>query len=248
MAGALRLRNCRGVRDCETRRFFGLSEPARTFAELRSGRPSIPGAIFAQCPGNMGIKRVATLRGDQTGASLVEMVITAAILITITGIGIGVSSTLLRMTRGESGAQQLDAFLRRHREMAVARRRDIEIWFLAPNQVESRARAVPNPPAATPAPTVLERITFEGGIRFGLFPGLPDTPNLFGAANAIALGGATPVMFSSEGSFLDTNNNPINASLFLGIPEDPLSATAVTVLGATGTVERWRWDGTRWAR
>jgi hypothetical protein len=176
------------------------------------------------------------------------MLITVAIVSAIAAIGVGVTTTLVRMSRGESGAVQVDTFLRRHRELAVARRRDIEIWFIAPNQVESRMRAVPNPPAATPAPQVLERVTIEGGIGYRIFPGVPDTPNVFGNAAAISLGGLTPVMFSSEGSFLDAGNNPINASLFLGVPNDALTATAVTILGATGTVERWRWDGSEWVK
>jgi prepilin-type N-terminal cleavage/methylation domain-containing protein len=182
------------------------------------------------------------------GFTLVEILITLAIIGVLAGVGIGVTTTLVRMTRGQTGAQQLDAFLRRHREIAVARRRDIEIWFLAPNQVESRVRAVPDPPTATPAAQVLERVTFEGGISYRLFAGLPDTPNLFGNANPIQLGGTAPVMLSSEGALLDAGNNPINASLFLGVVNDPLTATAVTILGATSTVERWRWDGRRWVK
>jgi hypothetical protein len=152
------------------------------------------------------------------------------------------------MTRGESGAQQLDGFLKRHREIAVARRRDIEIRFLAPNQFQSAQRAVPDPPAVTPDPTVLETITFEGRIEYRLFNGLPDTPNLFGNATEVSIGAVQPVMFSSEGAFIDVVGNPVNATISLGIEGDPLSASAVTILGATATLERWRWNGASWTK
>ncbi len=185
---------------------------------------------------------------SERGFSLVELLIVVAVISTLAAVGIGVTTTVVRMTRGETGAQQLDGFLKRHREMAVARRRDIEIRFLPPNQVQSAERAVPDPPAPTPAPTVLETLRFEGSIEYRLFAGLPDTPNLFGNGAAVALGGAAPVMFSSEGALIDAVGNPVNATVSLGIDGDPLSATAVTVLGATATIERWRWDGMRWLK
>src|SRR5262245_40757153 len=96
------------------------------------------------------------------GFTLIEVLVVIAIAGVLAAVGLGVSTTIVRMTRGEPAAQQLDAFLKRYREVAVARRRDIEIRFLAPNQVQSAQRAIPNPPAATPAPTVLETMTFEG--------------------------------------------------------------------------------------
>jgi len=187
------------------------------------------------------------MRNDR-GFTLIEILITVAIIAILAGVGVGVTTTLVRMTRGETGAQQLDGFLKRHREMAVARRRDIEICFIAPNQVQSAQRAVPDPPAATPAPTVLETMTFEGRIGYRLFPGVPDTPNLFGNATEVAVGGTAPTMFSSEGAFIDAGNNPVNATISLGIEGDPLSATAVTVLGATASIERWRWNGANWTK
>jgi len=171
-----------------------------------------------------------------------------ATLAVLAGIGIGVSSNVARMARGESGAQQLDAFLKRHREMAVARRRDIEIRFLPPNQVQSAQRAVPDPPAATPAPTVLDTLTFEGNNEYRVFAGMPDTPNLFGNGAAINLGLVPPVMFSSEGAFVDLAGNPVNATISLGVVGDPMTASAVTILGPTASIERWKWDGANWTK
>lgn len=185
---------------------------------------------------------------NERGFTLVEILVTMAVLSILAGVGIGVTTTIVRMTRGESGAQQLDAFLKRHRELAIARRRDIEIRFLPPNQVQSAMRAVPDPPAATPPPTVLETITFEGGVEYRLFPMVPDTPNAFGNAAAVSVGGNLPVMFSSDGAFVDIDSNPVNATLLTGIEGDALTSGAVTILGATATIERWRWNGAEWTR
>jgi prepilin-type N-terminal cleavage/methylation domain-containing protein len=185
---------------------------------------------------------------DERGFSLVEIVVTLAVFAVLGGLAIGVTNSVVSASRAESAAQRLEAFLKRHREMAVARRRDIEIRFTAPDRVESFVRAIPNPPNPTPAPAPLETLRFEGGMRYLLMEGVPDTPNLFGNDRAVFVGGANPVMFASEGAFIDANNNPINATISLGIEGIPLSASAVTILGPTASVERWRWNGNAWTK
>ena len=183
---------------------------------------------------------------QERGFTLVEMMIVVALAGILAAIGIGMSTTVVRMSKGEAGAAQLDGFLKRHREMALARRRDIEIHFDEPNQVRSVMRAGLGD--ADDDPQQLEILTLEGGIEFRVFDGMPDTPNAFGNGADVTLGGAEPVMFASEGMFMDVAGNPVNATISLGIEDDPLSAAAVTILGTTATIERWRWNGSSWTR
>jgi hypothetical protein len=99
-------------------------------------------------------------------------------------------------------------------------------------------------------------------MSFYVFPSLPDTPMGFGNSTAINLqqpggGGAWTVMFSTSGSFCGTaqsaaslyqatTNNPVNASIFLGISGKINTARAVTVFGATGRVRSYNWTGSSW--
>jgi len=91
---------------------------------------------------------------------------------------------------------------------------------------------------------------------------LPDTPMGLGNTQAVSLSqpsgaGAWTVMFTTSGALVGTsstmsldvvgNSNPMNASIFIGIPSIPSSARAVTVLGATGRVRSYTWDSTKWA-
>jgi prepilin-type N-terminal cleavage/methylation domain-containing protein len=183
-------------------------------------------------------------RRDDAGFSLLELVLTVTLVATLTAIAVGVTPNIVKMAKGESGAQVLDAFLKRHREMAIARRRDIEIRFIAPNIVESAERAVP-PAVGT---TVIERMTFEGRIEYWKPTTIADTPETFGNANAIQLSAQAPVMFSSEGSFVDSGSNPVNATLSLAVKDDVQTLAAVTILGTTAKVQRWRWTGGNWVR
>jgi prepilin-type N-terminal cleavage/methylation domain-containing protein len=185
---------------------------------------------------------------DARGFSLIELLLVVTIVGVLAGVAVGVTPSIIQTAKGQSGSAQLTAFLKRTREMAISRRRNIEIRFLAPNRVQSAERAVPQVGVPVPAPTVLETATFEGGVSYLRFAAQPDTPDAFGSPAAINLGGANPVMFTSEGSFADVNGDPVNATLLLGITGRPNTATAVTLLGTTAAVRSWRYDGSRWVQ
>jgi hypothetical protein len=54
-------------------------------------------------------------------------------------------------------------------------------------------------------------------------------------------------MFTSEGSFVDANGDPLNGTLFIGNPDIPDSARAITVFGPSALLRVWRWNGNSWA-
>ena len=183
------------------------------------------------------------------GFSLIELLMVVAIIAIMGGIAMGVTNNVVRTAKGKSGAQQLASFLKRHRELAISRRRNIEIAFTLPNVVTSRQRAVPDPPAALGPSTLLETMYLEGQIGFRKFPAIAlDTPDAFGSPVEVNLGGANPVMFTSEGTFADVNGDPINATLLLGVANLPATANAVTIIGTTATLRLWRWNGSRWVQ
>lgn len=186
------------------------------------------------------------------GFSLVELLVVVAIIAIMGGIAIGITGEAIRNERGKSGVAQLSSFLKRHRELAISRRRNIEIAFTVPNMVQSRQRPVPDPPNPIGPVTVLETMYFEGRIEYRQFGGIPDTPDFFGAGGPIILGGApptvNPVMFTSEGSFTDVDGNPINVSVFLGVANQRNTANALTIIGTTAAVRTWRYDGSRWVQ
>jgi prepilin-type N-terminal cleavage/methylation domain-containing protein len=198
------------------------------------------------------MRRLRSRHRTAQGFTLVELLIVVALIGVLAAVAIGITPDVIRTAKGKSGAQQLAGFLKRHREMAISRRRNIEIWFTLPNQVRSVQRAVPDPPNPLGASTPLETMPLEGQVGYRQFPAIPDTPDAFGFAGPIILGGAAPtanpVMFTSEGSFTDVDGNPINGSVFLGISNQPTTANALTIIGTTATVRTWRYDGSRWVQ
>jgi hypothetical protein len=100
-------------------------------------------------------------------------------------------------------------------------------------------------PAGT---TQLASVVLEGSVQYSLAPGVPDTPDAFGRNQAVDFGGAASVMFTSEGMLVDAAGNPINGTIFLAIRGGANSVRAVTILGATGRVRGYRWNGLQWTR
>ena len=108
----------------------------------------------------------------------------------------------------------------------------------------------------------------SNGLQFFLFRSLPNTPMGplgFGNNSALdyeAVNGGTvgnAIMFTSSGSLVGSgnasianyyaigNNNPINATIFIGIPGvDTNTARAITVVGSTGRVRSYAYYGGAW--
>ena len=124
------------------------------------------------------------------------------------------------------------------RETAVTQRRSITVRFVGANVLQ-----IANGGEVT-------NLGFEGGVTYSLMPGIGDTPDAFGVASPTTFSSITQtqVQFNSEGALVDAANSPINGTVFLAVPNLPLSFRAVTVLGSTGRVRGYKWDGRQWKR
>jgi hypothetical protein len=130
------------------------------------------------------------------------------------------------------------------RELAITQRRNIRLSMVnGGNTVQIIREEVTNPLTTT----VLSAVPLEGGAGFNLIPSVTaDTPDAFGNSAAVYFGAATLVRFGTDGSLLDQSGNPLNGSVFISIPKQARSLRAVTVLGSTGRIRAYRWDGRQW--
>ena len=180
-------------------------------------------------------------RPGHSGYSLVEILVVLALIAVVAGMAVPISSTFLHQRKADSGVVAAMAAVTAARDRAVAERRNIEITFVDPNKIWLSRVEVSDGSLSS-----IQLFTLDNGLRFIKYAGVPDTPDAFGGAAATAFSGDLPVMFGSDGSLLDANGDVVNGSIFVGLPQQPDSARAVTIFGATGLTRAWKWRGGRW--
>ena len=189
--------------------------------------------------------RQASYRSQQ-GFTLLEILTALAIITVIMGMAMLNYGNILPNFKANSAMDQLLYQLRSARERAISHRREVQVQFVGTNQLTITEIWLTG--VAPPATTV----SFEGGAQYVVFAAVPDlpAPYKFGNSSAIyfeSLPGGPPIMkFTTNGSFIDGGNTLVNGTVFMGIPGRPLTARAISVLGATGRVREYHWDGSAW--
>jgi prepilin-type N-terminal cleavage/methylation domain-containing protein len=186
-------------------------------------------------------RRLSGRARSAQGFSLLELLIVVAILGVLASIAIGVTPSVVRTAKGQAGVSQVQSVLRRARELSISRRRNVRVTFTVPNTLVIEQIDVPGP-----GTTPIETVRFEGNVQYTRFAATPDTPDGFGNVAAVQIGGALPVMFTSEGMFCDAAGDPTNATIQIGVPNQVSTAGAITILGTTANIRAFRWDGSRW--
>jgi type II secretory pathway pseudopilin PulG len=181
---------------------------------------------------------------SQGGFSMVELVVVVGLILVIMAGVIMVMPGAIRDARADGGMKTVVAQLRLAKEMAITQRRDMEVRFVLPREIQIWRQEVP----AALGQTLVGSTQLENNVEFRLTPGVPDTPDGFGSTAAVEFDNAAALFFRSEGMFTDANPNldPLNGTVFLGVPGQALMARAVTVFGPTALVRSFRWTGTQW--
>ncbi len=197
---------------------------------------------------------------DQTGFSLVEMLMVIAVMGALGAMSALIMPNFIRHQKAEAGVQQALEVLRTARETAISKRRNVRVVFTNPNIIrivqENICSPMPCSDAAAAAfvasaagTTTLRTIQLESKMEF-LRPISTDTLDRFATtpiqAGALAFGSTPTRAFTSQGTLVDANGDILNGTLFLAIPNQPNSARAITIFGTTALLRYWRWDGSKW--
>jgi Tfp pilus assembly protein FimT len=176
-----------------------------------------------------------------SGYSITELLFAIGILMVIASMAVVQISNTRPVLKGDGAMRVVLGQLTQARETAIAQRRYVRVVLTTPNQVQSIRED------SLVSLTTLTSALMEGGARFTLLDGLPDTPDKFGNASAVAFGTAVNVKFTPEGTLVNQDGSFVNGTAFLALPNQALSARAITILGSTGRIRGYRWDGSRWA-
>ncbi|HXX70710.1 MAG TPA: hypothetical protein VEI55_00340 [Candidatus Acidoferrum sp.] len=214
--------------------------------------------------------------GSEAGFSILELMMVTVITFIACGFAIMRLQPAWQQLQANTAMSQMKSSLRQARETAISQRRTILVQFVkaivgtpcAPagnvttcvvlTQMVVTA-GTPNTQAPAAAPFAI--IPLESNVQLLSFAGEPDTPDAFigqapnapnglysaGAAQAVptALGA---LQFQSDGTFTNGAVNPINFTIFLGEPNIPSTARAITVMGNTGKVTGYAGSGSAWFR
>ncbi len=193
-------------------------------------------------------------RTNEDGFSLVEIVIVAAAIILVMAMAVPFTQKLTINYRADAAMNQVVRMLRDARHSAISDRRTTTVNFsnAALNGVAPPLIQLQQLPANGGVPVTLVTVGLQSGIQYIVLVG-PDTPMQFGNNTPISFtnpanagGGLPATQFLADGSFGAAINTPVNGTVFLGIQGEPNSARAVTILGATGRIRSYHWDGTQW--
>jgi type II secretory pathway pseudopilin PulG len=181
---------------------------------------------------------------SQRGITLIELLVVAAIVMVGFAVAIPVTRSMVTNASGDSQVVATAAFLEAVRNRAVAERRNMRLTITAgTNSILVQRQEVPSNLLTT-----VDQFTLENSARFvRIISTLPDTPDAFGGGGDVNWGAAVPpIMFTSDGSLIDSAGDPQNGTIYIARPGFPETQRAVTVFGVTGLLRAWKWRGTQW--
>ena len=190
----------------------------------------------------------------EAGYNLVELMIVVGIAGVLAGMATVQISLSKNSARGDAAMRVVLYQMNQARELAIGQRRYMELVF---DTTKNEMQVWREDTVATTS--LVRNIGFEGGAQLGLTTGVPDTPDAFGKTMSTSFTSqkngtfasttklTSCVKFAPDGTLVDWNGYVVNGTVFIKFASgDSNSVRAVTVLGSTGRVRGYRWDGHAW--
>jgi prepilin-type N-terminal cleavage/methylation domain-containing protein len=179
------------------------------------------------------------------GFTILEVLVVAAVMGILAAIAIPITEGFVRTAKADSAISAAMSAIDIAHDRAVSERRNFVLTFTSPNTIALGRQEIDAAGTVT-STTNVENFKLEGGQTFLRFTGMPDTPDAFGGSAPTNFSGTPPVMFTSDGSLVDSNGDVVNGTVFFGVAGQPLTARAVTIFGVTGLTRTWKWRGSQW--
>lgn len=189
----------------------------------------------------------------ERGFSLLETVVVISIIMVLAGMAIVQSFGSTESYQVNSASDVVVSQLRIARQLAISNRRVVEVWIDSAPESDGRYHVKyqqqPAPGTSEVAGTLVS-VPIPAIAQFVLESGVPDTPMAFGNSAPVYIGnppvsGGPPIMqFNPTGTFTDnTGNSLLYGTVFIGVPNKVATARAVTIMGGTGRVRAYTYEG-----
>jgi len=193
---------------------------------------------------------------NRKGFSLIETLIVLSIMFILAAIAVFKSFGTMENYQATSAMDVVAGQLRVARQLAISQRRAVQVWFdtytssASAYTVSYQVLARPLVLGDLPGPVVT--MPLPRNTQFVMESGVPDTPMGFGTCSGsspVCIGGnpccPTTMYFSSTGQFAadEYGTTVYNGTLFMGVPNQPATARAVTIMGSTGRVRPYTFIG-----
>jgi prepilin-type N-terminal cleavage/methylation domain-containing protein len=109
------------------------------------------------------------MKRAQQGFSMVEIVVVLALAFVVMSFAVVNTMTTGLNAKANAAMDALISQLRQAREMAIAKRRNVQVTFTAPNQIQLTVLTLPGEVVPTPLPPVYLNDNIGGGMTFQVF-------------------------------------------------------------------------------
>ena len=193
------------------------------------------------------------------GFSMIELMVVVALIMIVTAMAIVAYLPILQDARFDTAMREMIEQMRQAREYAIANRRYVQLTFpvvATGGGTQYRVVLTERNDLTTGGgvPAVLSTVPIQFPAQYLVTAGSPDTPDGYGNSGPIVFEGVNggPVggmLFQSDGELVDgATFQPINGTVFLGYPAKVTAARGITVLGGTGRIRGWKFNGTTWVQ
>ena len=179
----------------------------------------------------------------ECGFTLIEVLISFVISLIVVGISAAIMTNVIPNIRADSSLEMVLAQLQQAREGAIDQRRTFIVTFKGTNEITVQRQELSG------TLTMISDYFLDTGVIYTVLSNVPDTPDGFDPTGiAVDLDTGTTINFLPDGTATDSTNVLLaGGTVFMGIPGTPLTARAVTVMGATGRIAGYAYGGTSWS-